>query len=154
MEKEIKIIAPEGYEIDKVNSTFECIKFRETKNKYPTSLKEISNRLYFINSFGAIEKVVTQHKDINQLSSKERAEAFLALMQLVELRDAWNKIDGFVVDWNNASQTKYTIIFRNSVICDDEAIHINRVLYFGSRTTRDLFSLTFRELIETAKELL
>lgn len=27
--KEIKITVPEGYEIDKENSTFECIKFRK-----------------------------------------------------------------------------------------------------------------------------
>lgn len=31
MEKEIKITPPEGYEIDKVNSTFECIKFKPVK---------------------------------------------------------------------------------------------------------------------------
>lgn len=29
MEKEIKIVPPEGYEIDKEHSTFECIKFKE-----------------------------------------------------------------------------------------------------------------------------
>lgn len=30
--KEIKINIPEGYEIDKENSTFECIKFKPSKN--------------------------------------------------------------------------------------------------------------------------
>lgn len=29
--KEVKIQAPEGYEIDKENSTFECIKFKPIK---------------------------------------------------------------------------------------------------------------------------
>lgn len=28
-QKEIKITVPEGYEIDKENSTFECIKFKK-----------------------------------------------------------------------------------------------------------------------------
>ena len=28
MEKEVKIIPPEGYEVDKENSTFDCIKFK------------------------------------------------------------------------------------------------------------------------------
>ena len=32
MEKEVKIVPPDGYEIDKENSTLECIKFREVKN--------------------------------------------------------------------------------------------------------------------------
>ena len=30
--KEIKINCPEGFEIDKENSTFECIKFKLIKN--------------------------------------------------------------------------------------------------------------------------
>lgn len=29
--KEVKIIIPEGYEIDKENSTFECIKFKKLR---------------------------------------------------------------------------------------------------------------------------
>ena len=31
--KEVKIQAPEGYEIDKENSTFECIKFKSIIKK-------------------------------------------------------------------------------------------------------------------------
>lgn len=31
MKKEIKIKVPEGYEIDKENSTFKCIKFKPIK---------------------------------------------------------------------------------------------------------------------------
>jgi hypothetical protein len=31
MEKEIKIIAPDGYEIDKEHSTLECIKFKQKR---------------------------------------------------------------------------------------------------------------------------
>ncbi len=34
MEKEIKVVVPEGYEIDKENSTFECIKFKPVKQKF------------------------------------------------------------------------------------------------------------------------
>lgn len=31
--KEINIVAPQGYEIDKENSTFECIKFKKNLTK-------------------------------------------------------------------------------------------------------------------------
>ena len=41
--KELKIQVPEGYEIDKENSTLECIKFRPIK-KYIT-YKDICNTL-------------------------------------------------------------------------------------------------------------
>ena len=75
MNKEIKITAPEGYEIDKENSTFECIKFKEIENKYPTSVKEISNRQYYIDSSGDINRT-NNFDDINQVFSAKRAEAF------------------------------------------------------------------------------
>ena len=35
MDKEMKIIPPEGYEVDKENSTFECIKFKPIKSQLP-----------------------------------------------------------------------------------------------------------------------
>lgn len=34
MEKEVKIIVPEGYKIDEENSTFECIKFKPIEQKF------------------------------------------------------------------------------------------------------------------------
>jgi len=38
MEKEIKITPPDGYEIDKENSTFECIKFKPIEKNFVTHL--------------------------------------------------------------------------------------------------------------------
>lgn len=32
--KEVKIQVPDGYEIDKENSTFECVKFKPIKKRY------------------------------------------------------------------------------------------------------------------------
>ena len=34
MEKELKIVPPEGYEIDRENSTFECIKFKHINERW------------------------------------------------------------------------------------------------------------------------
>jgi hypothetical protein len=53
MEKEIKITPPDGYEIDKENSTFECIKFKPIITKKNiielSSLSEILSE-YHINN--------------------------------------------------------------------------------------------------------
>ena len=50
--KELKIQAPEGYEIDKENSTFECIKFKSIKKNI--TYEDICNNLlisgYYINN--------------------------------------------------------------------------------------------------------
>ena len=40
--KEIKIQVPEGYEIDKENSTFECIKFKPKSRTY----KDVTDKLF------------------------------------------------------------------------------------------------------------
>lgn len=42
--KELKIQAPEGYEIDKENSTLECIKFKPIKKNI--TYKDICNTLF------------------------------------------------------------------------------------------------------------
>ena len=44
--KEVKIQAPEGYEIDKENSTFECIKFKPIK-RYITYEDVCNCRKYY-----------------------------------------------------------------------------------------------------------
>lgn len=48
------------------------------------------------------------------------------------------------------------ITFETAKLAKEKGFNIivNRILYFESRTTRELFANTFRELIETAKELL
>jgi hypothetical protein len=49
MEKEIKIVPPEGYEIDRENSTLECIKFKEkkTKNRLEAAVDLFGRKVYF-----------------------------------------------------------------------------------------------------------
>ena len=44
--KSFKVEIPEGYEIDKENSTFECIKFKKIKIEYPKSWDEAFGIVY------------------------------------------------------------------------------------------------------------
>lgn len=156
MNKELKIQIPEGYEIDKDKSTFENIVLKPIENKYPTSVKDIY-RPYTITTNGTIVKfipVVDEKSTNNDLSSYQRAEAFLALMQLVELRDAYNKIDSFVPDWTDSKQFKYNITYRSGCMYLGKRIAIQSTLFFGNVKTRNLFYNNFKDLIEQAKELL
>jgi len=125
------------------------------EKKYPTTIEEVKGRKWSITNVGRVIQLITPSKDINDLSTESRAKAFLALMQLVEYRDAWNEIDGFVVDWDSGyNQDKY--IFK--VVCNElekyTAHKIQSALYFGSEETRDKFMEQFSDLIEEAKELL
>jgi hypothetical protein len=91
--KEIEIKVP-GWEIDIENSTNEKIVLRKIKSPKPKSVTEIPNRNWYIDSSGIIKNLSNNDwsggDDINNLSTENRAEAFLALMQLVEPRNTWN----------------------------------------------------------------
>ena len=75
-------------------------------------------------------------------------------MQLVELRDAYNKVDGFVVDWSNDEQDKFCIFVCDNKLTKQVLWSSNVIICFGSAETRDLFSEKHIDLLETAKELL
>ncbi len=150
--KEFIIECPSGFEVDKEKSTFEKIVFKEIENKLPMSVEEIPNRNWFIGGDGIVYNTNgIGAKDKNQVSTKERAEAFLALMQLVELRDAWNG------DWKaefSNNEIKYLIFRVRNEIMFHHNTPTNCVLHFKSEQLRDQFAEQFKDLIETAKELL
>lgn len=59
--KEVKINIPEGYEIDKDNSTFECIKFKKKDEGINTwkDLQRVSG--YYINTCSSLSFVYGEH---------------------------------------------------------------------------------------------
>ena len=149
--KEIKIEVPDGYEIDKENSTFETIKFKE-KSKLPMSWKELEYlKGYYINSSSQIQPYTSKETDNdnkNTWPTKELAEAALALSQLLQLRDRWNG------DWK-PSQDKHYSIAQGSDVLKVYAEYMGlSILSFKDDKTADLFFETFIDLIETAKPLL
>lgn len=86
----------------------------------------------------------------NILPNKATAEAFLALMQLIQLRDCYRQ--GWKPDWGDYT-TKHCIIF-GGVVYIGWAIGEQRVLSFQSEEIRDEFLKNFKDLIEKAKELI
>jgi len=151
--KELNIIAPEGYEIDKENSTFEKIVFKKI-NELPKTwedLKYISGS--YVSTFSNITTVYSLKTDYpNKLifPTKELAEAALALAQLLQLRDRYNGDNkGFIFGKSN-----YCIIVSNNSIskyCDS---YIQRILAFRTKELRDKFYNNFEDLIEIVKPLL
>lgn len=149
--KQIKIseLVPQGYEIDKEQSTFENIILKPIEVKLPLSVYTIPNRNYCIDEWGNIRKCLEIYSR-NYLSTENRAKAFLALMQLVELRDAWN--EGWKPDWKG--ENNFTI----KIYCDnvkiEDSFNFQRVLYFKSEELAEKFAEQFKDLINEAKELL
>lgn len=89
--------------------------------------------------------------DRRVLPNKNVAEAMLALCQLIQLRNYYN--DGWQPDWNDGTN-KYVIVGLNNHIHKTTQYCYSSVLAFRTEELRNEFFNNFKELIETAKELL
>lgn len=105
MEKELKIEVPQGYEIDHQKSTFEKIIFKKipenpkTWEEYCSLMK--GKTVYYTNCNNIIVSGFSDAHD--KFVNKKRAEQFIALGKLLQLRDYWVKgYDTFsYIVWSN-----------------------------------------------------
>jgi hypothetical protein len=153
--KTLKIEIPNGFEIDKENSTFEQIVFKEIK-QLPESWEELEIiEGYFVQGRDSECCHVKKHatsENKNIFSTEEQAKASIALSQLSQLREVYR--NGWVPDWED-STNKYIISFRdNDIIYTSEYQRFNKFLSFQDEQTRDLFLENFKDLIEQAKPLI
>lgn len=94
--KELKIQAPEGYEVDKENSTFECVKFKPIKKDitYRDVCKNLFNRdiAYYIDGHGEIKRgcLCNSICDKNNTTTRTQLERLLALNQLLNIATYYN----------------------------------------------------------------
>ena len=114
MVTEIKMQIPQGMEIDRENSTFECIKFKPKKLTYI----EISKK------FPKNPSVSVNAKHFLKL---------LIIRQLLEVADYLN--GDWKPDWNDINQPKYFISYTVSQkIYVDACYYTNQgIAYFSSR---------------------
>lgn len=154
--KELKIQVPEGYVIDKENSTLECIKFKPI-NKNIT-YKDICNTLFtkkfgfFISTNGNIEMneifnyYTTSEK--NNATNKEQLERLLALNQLLNIAEYYNsrvkEPDGlYTISYNK---------FYDSYVVSTRTCHITGMMALFTRkedAQEVIDNPNFREILDT-----
>ena len=145
--KEVKIEVPQGYEIDKEKSTFEKIIFKKiaenpkTWEEYCALTKGESS--YFTDCDNNI--CLTNNSGFhNEFSNRKRARQFIALGQLMQLRDYW------VGDQRRNSDNIY-VIYKNVIMT---AVHNNDFpLAFPTREMAKRFKEFFKDLIKEAYPL-
>lgn len=145
MEKELKIDVPQGYEIDKQKSTFEKIIFKKIP-KNPKTWEEYCVLTKDSPSFFArCNAVDTSHytAEYNEFSTRERAEQFIALGRLLQLRDYWVKNSKFK-DAIGISTWGDVLIVTHKCDINDFA------LTFPTQEMADKFITCFRDLIKQA----
>ena len=98
--KKLKVNIPEGYEIDRDNSTFEEIVFKKIENpssELPKTWEEYykhtkNSPSYYWNDCCKPNVVASVFSGFyNEFSTKERAKQYAALGKLLQLRDYWVK---------------------------------------------------------------
>ena len=116
-EKEIKIQVPEGYKIDKENSTFECIKFK----KKDLTLAEIFNES--VNPTYNIELACSTAAHMDKID---------AINNLIFVAKYLN--DGWVPDFKDINVCKYSLcVDRNDKIyIESHRITSIGIVYFKS----------------------
>jgi hypothetical protein len=153
--KTLKIEIPNGFEIDKDNSTFEQIVFKEIKKELPKSWKDLKEIDGFYITFNSnivdVEENPTIDYNKNIFATFEQAKASIALAQLSQLRDVYR--NGWIPDWRN-SDYKFCIELYENEIHKDNYFCSNHFLSFQDKETRDLFIENFKDLIEQAKPLM
>lgn len=89
--------------------------------------------------------------DKNLFRTKEQAEAMLAFIQLIRLRDVYRQ--GWEPDWDDATP-KYCIRNFSGVIAEETTQAWGRPLSFQSEEILNTYWKNFSNLIETAKEFI
>ena len=114
--KEIKITVPEGYEIDKENSTFECIKFKKKGLTYEDVAERLfkNKRTYFIGAMSNISDYAPEGNGVylpNQAPSKKQLQSLLAINKLMNVAEYLN--GGWKPDWKDPLKSKWYILWDN-----------------------------------------
>ena len=159
MEKTITFNIPEGYVIDKENSTIDNIVLKLVKTSRPKTWQEYCVKMsgknsYYINNTrcGVIPSKFGIDPIISEFDNKEDAEAFSAYSKLLKLRKDW--IGEWKPNWANDSQKKYVICNYAGIVAKDLLFSTGHCLSFPTPEMRDEFFNCFKDYLEQAKNLI
>lgn len=148
--KEFKVVIPEGMEIDKDNSTFECIKFKPRDKQVKTwdDLKEVSG--YYIEDDSSITGTKSEYIesiDKNVAATEKHCKMMLAIAQISQLMPYYG---GEITDeeWKNSSIFKYVIFRMNDGINSSVNHIIYNFLAFHTEYQRDEFLKNNEQLVK------
>ena len=153
---QLTINIPEGYEIDKENSTFECIKFKPIK-KYLT-YKEVTEKLnkdicFFI-AKGKIQSYAqyASYDNPGVANSYRQIEKILAINQLMNIAKYYN--GDWKPNWSNSKENKFCIKFdyhKDRLYVDyNNSIGAGDVFFKNSEDARTVINNpNFRNILDT-----
>ena len=159
--KNLTIKVPKGYEIDKENSTFECIKFKPIKKDITyqnVGEKIFSNNVFYINYNGEIDYYNQKeypkdynchYYDKNNTTNKKQLKRVLALSQLLNIAEYYNQLHA------KKDYKQYYIVYHMTigykVYCYDEDAVPSVVVTFNRKEDAQavINNPNFREILDT-----
>jgi len=141
---EINIKVPDGYTVDEKNSSFTCIKFKKKEKKEVTCWEDLQE-------IKSIDKHTPEDHSKNTFTTKEQAEACIALTMLSQLMKDVN--EGWIPDYEDSNR-KYVIRFSKNKLNAEWFCNTHYFLCFPTEEIRDTFLQNHKELIMKAKPLL
>ena len=158
MEKTKVWSVPEGYELDKDQSTETKVVLKKIEyNKRADSWKEYSDMMkgkdsYVVDMYGNIRTTTFSDAPVvGEFEDKEGARVFAAFSRLVKLRKNW--VGDWKPDWKSGDPIFIIINNRNS-IKSGRSWHVSSPLSFPTEELCEAFIDTFKDLLEIAKPLL
>ena len=158
MEKTITFNIPEGYVIDKENSTDTNIVLKLAEPSRVRTWQEYCAKMsgkdsYYINNTicGVIPSKFGVVPIISEFDNKEDAEAFSALSKLLKLRKDW--VREWKPNWEEDSK-KYIICNYANKVSKETVLKTVRYLSFPTEEMRDEFFDCFQDYLEQAKTLI
>lgn len=153
MEKEIKIVAPEGYEIDKENSTFESIKFKPVQKKRLRDDEKNPVAGFCISPTSAIfccKGYYNTPSKYNVFATEKQAKSALAMARISQILANDERFGGVVTDEEWVSPThygKYTICRNGNDFYCGFGYTAYHFLAFHTADQRELFLQENEDLV-------
>lgn len=154
MEKELKITPPEGYEIDKENSTFDCIKFKPVAKEWRYSM--LNSEGCYIDNDSMIRHTRTicganNPCNHNVFATIKHAKSALAMARISQIMANDERFGGVVTDEEFEDENIWTYSInrnKNKIGKYQGVFGVDHFLSFHTQEQRDLFLKENEDLIK------
>lgn len=150
-ERELNITPPEGYEIDRENSTFECIKFKPIK-RWRDKVEEMFVG-YYIDVNCNVQKIGRCYNvkhNYNVFATKKQAKSVLAMAQISQIMANDERFGGVITDeeWEDTTINKFVINRVKNTINKAAFTSSYEFLAFHTQEQCDLFLEENEDLVK------
>lgn len=152
--KEVKVKVPEGYEIDKDNSTFECIKFKKKSiiKNYDDLITHniITKKGYYLDRYSLIASISNFKAGASNCSICLNYAEALSQKAMGKISQLMPYYGGAFTkeEWTNDNITKYTLRRVVNKISKDHFLTVYHYLAFRTEENRDRFLKENEQLVK------